>query len=323
MKKLRIISLIAAMALVFSMFCCTAFASEDVTSGADVTSSTDVETVSASDFISDYELVKFEVYAHRLSMLVPDLENIFTANSTNTEISSTLSGYTLEDIISYNDTYYSGNTISYLYSGTTDTSEIMINVLYTSNNYTQLIGNYSRLDDAALEDIRKSTYSYSGTYPDAIKLNGNTFLYAEGADDDYGYYSYTLETIVNGGRYQIYIDVTDPSPADKAVVNEIIQSIRIGGFRTTLYGAADSKLVTALLIAVIVLAVIVILLAFFIVRFSLFSSAAGNKFNIIGFNMPPSKKELAEIRKKQAKKKNQSTKNGKSVSIVDSFEDVD
>ena len=319
MKKLRIISLIAVLAMVFTVFGCTAFASE--VSDTDV-STTDV--VSASDYISDFELVKLEIDAHRFSMLVPDLENAFSANSTNSELSEVLSGYTAEDIINYNDTYYSGNIITYLYSGTTSTSEIMVNILYTSNNYTKFIGDYSDADDAVMEDLRTSTYSYSGTYPEIKKINGNIYLYSEGYDTDYGYYSYTMETIVGGGRYQIYIDITDPSPADKAVVDEMVDSIKIGGFRATLYGAADKNLVTALLIVVIVLFVIVCFLTFFVVRFSLFSNAAGSKFNIIGFNMPPSKAELEKLRKKQSSKKNQTKKSDtKTSSIVDSLEDID
>ncbi len=317
MKKFRIISLVAALALVFTAFSCTVFATE--VSTTDVSSS---DVTSATDYISDFELTELKIDAHRFSMLVPSLDGSFSANSTNSELAAAIPGYNVESIINYNDTYYSGNIISYLFSGTTESSNVMLNVLYTTNNYTKFIGDYSDVDQAVLDDLCASTYSYSGKFPEILNINGNTFLYSEGYDSEYGYYSYTLETIVGGGRYQFYIDLTNPSPADKAIVDNIVNSIKIGGFRATLTGAADKNLVTILLIAVIVLAVIVCLLTFFVIRFSLFSNAAGSKFNIIGFNMPPSKKELEELRKKQAKK-GQSKKNNSGSSIVDSISDID
>jgi len=301
MKNLRIISIIAALALVFTMFCCSVSATEADTANTTEVSNSSVPVVSTTDFISNFELTTIKIPQHRFSMLVPELDGSFSALSTNAELNTAIPGYNVESIINYNDTYYSGNIISYLFSGTTTSGDVMLNVLYTSNNYTQFIGDYSDVDEAVIEDLRTSTYSYSGTYPDVLTINGNTFLYSEGYDSEYNCYSYTLETIVNGGRYQFYIDLTDPSPADKAVVAKIVDSIKIGGFRTTLYGAADKTLVTVLLIVVCVLFVVVCFLTFFIIRFSLFTSAVGGKFNIIGFNMPPKKADIEKLRKNQKK----------------------
>jgi len=304
MKKLRIISLIAVFALVFTAFACTAFATEGETATGTVTSAPVSNAdliVSDTDSLSEYPLEKFEIPQHRLSVLIPKLDTSFSAANTNTEIAGAIPGYDLEGIINYNDSYYSGNILSYLYSGTSSNGDVMFNILYTSNNYTKFVGDYSDLDEAAINDLCNSTYTNSGTYPEVLSVNGNTFLYSEGIDTEYNCYSYSMETIVKGGRYTIYIDLVNPSPADKAIVSEIVDSIRIGGFRTNLYGAADSTLVTVLLIVVIVLTVIVALLTFFIIRFSLFTSAAGNKFNIIGFNMPPSKEEIAKLRREQKK----------------------
>ncbi len=321
MKKLRIISLLAVLSLVISVFTGTVFATEADTTGT--TSTTDVVSGSdaAADYLSNYELIELAIAPHRMSILVPELDSTFSANSTNADLSAALpnSGLSVEDIINYPDNY--GGSITYLFSGSSANSGVMMNVIYTSNNFTQFIGDYNDASEAVLEDIRTSVLTYSGSFPEIRKVNGNTFLFAEGYDSDYGYYSYSMETIVGGGRYQIYIDLADASTADKDIVEEIISSIKIGGFKTTNYGAADKTLATVLLIVVIILAVLVALLTFFVVRFSLFAKAAGSKFNIIGFSMPPSKAELEAMNKKQ--KKNQSKKNTAASSIVDSISDVD
>ena len=316
MNRLRLLSLIMILAVIFSVFGASsvfATAADDVVSdssaaasGSDIT----VPVVSATDHIASYQTYDLKIKPHRLSITVPKLESAFSANSTKTALEQALpdSGYTPESIINFTDSYYSGDAISYLYSGSSANSSIMINILYSANNYTQFIGNYKDLDDDKLEDIRTTTLSFNGEYPELRKINGNLYLYAEGLDEEYGYYSYSLETIINGGRYRIYIDLSDPSPADSAAATEIIRSLKIGGIRPSLTGAASSNLVTVLLIAVIVLFFAVCLLTFFIVRFSLYSTAAGSKFNIIGFNMPPKKKELERYRKarERAERKAQS-----------------
>lgn len=333
MYRLRVVSLVMILAVIFSVFgAASAFATADaVVSDTSAVSNSDIAgpIVSATDHIATYETYKLKIKPHRLSMTVPKLESSFSANSTKAALEKALpdSGYTPESIINFTDSYYSGDAISYLYSGSSANSSIMINILYSSNNYTQYLGDYKSLDDEKLEDIRTTTLSFNGDYPELRKINGNLYLYAEGFDESYGYYSYSLETVINGGRYRIYFDISDPSPADSAIAAEMIRSLKIGGIRPTLTGAASNALVTALLAAVIILFLAVCLLTFFIVRFSLYSSAAGSKFNIIGFNMPPKKKELERYRKERerAERKTQSkitpAENNNRTSLTDSLSD--
>lgn len=338
MKKMRIVSLVMIIAVLFSVFgAVSAFATEgEVVSNADLTSGSDIAApvVSATDHIATYQTYKLKIKPHRLTMTVPKLESAFSANSTNSALEKALpeSGYNIESIINFTDSYYSGDAISYLYSGSSANSSIMINVLYSENNFTHYIGDFKNLDEEKLEDLRKTTLSFNGDYPEVRKINGNLYLYAEGLDESYGYYSYSLETIINGGRYRIYIDMSDPSPADSAVATEMIRSLKIGGLRPNLTGAADNALVIALLIAVIVLFAAVCLLAFFVIRFSLFASAAGSRFNIIGFNMPPKKKELEKFHRERERAERKSKSKGKNtaaadidrkVSLTDSISDED
>lgn len=336
MKKMRIVSLVLIIAVIFSAFgAISAFATEDdVISNADLISGSDIipPVVSATDHIATYQTYKLKIKPHRLTMTVPKLESAFSANSTNSALATALpeSGYNLESIINFTDSYYSGDAISYLYSGSSANSSIMINILYSENNFTKYIGDYKNLDDEKLEDLRTTTLSFNGEYPEIRKINGNLYLYAEGLDESYGYYSYSLEAIINGGRYRIYIDISDPSPADYAVATEMIRSIKIGGLRPTLAGAADNALVIALLAAVIILFIMVCLLGFFIIRFSLFASAAGSRFNIVGFNMPPKKNELerfrrererAERKTKEKAKKTVAADVDRTISLTDSISD--
>ena len=345
MFKLRIISLFVVLSMLFVLFgSVCAFAAEteeiDISELAD---SLEGYTISDSDFaallsgsdvpsgtdhIADYETFVFKVKQHRLSMTVPKFDAGFDINSPNTTFADL--GYSLEDVLSYND-QYSGSTFSNLYSYYSDNGQVMFSIVYMSNNYTQAVGDYSRLSDEKLEDIRTASLSFNNEYPELRTINGNKFLFACGDDEQYGFYSYSLETIVNGGRYQIYVDLTDPTQADQAAVTEMLRTIKIGGLRPSLYGAADNTLVTVMLIALCVMFAVVCLLAFFIIRFSRYAAAAGSKFNIIGFNMPPKKAELekyAKAQKRAERKANQNAaKNApkhefdRSVSLTDSLSD--
>lgn len=345
MFKLRLISLFTALSLLFVLFgsvCAFAAETEEIDAAqleellgdytisdsdfAALLSGSDVP--SGTDHISDFETYVFKAKQHRLSMTVPKFENGFNINSTNADISE--QGYSLEDVLSYND-QYSGSIVSYLFSDYSENGQVMVSILYLSNNYTQIIGDYSKLSDEQLEDIRTAKLSFNNEYPELRKINGNTYLFSCGDDEEYGFYSYSLETIVNGGRYQVYIDLTDPTQVDLAAATEMIRSLKIGGLKSTLYGAADKTLVTVMLIALCVLFAVVCLLTFFIIRFSRYASAAGSKFNIIGFNMPPKKDELEKYAKEQRraerKAKQNAAKNApkqefdRSVSLSDSLSD--
>lgn len=281
MKKLRVISLFAAFSLLLCLCCGSVYAtspSDTPVSGSDV---------SAPTALSDYELVKYKVDAHQLSMLVPDFETSFGAANNNLEIAVLLSGYTLEDIINYNYDYY-GGSLSYIFSGYSDDQNVSVNCVYFANKYTEFIGNYDDISDVDMAAIAATTSLLgSEAYSSVVTIAGHTFLWEEYTDAETGTYSVCAETIVNGGRYQIFIDLNNPSEMDKTVADKIINSIRIGGLAPSHLGAASSGLTTALLVIVCVLLILVLLLAFFIVRFSLYSKAAGGSFNIIGFSLPP------------------------------------
>ncbi len=342
MFKLRVISLFLSLVMIFTLtgsLAVFAQAADDVdldtlSAGLDgynisdsdfaaLLSGTDVP--SATDHISDYTTSVFNAKQHRLSMLVPELEGGFNINSTHADMKRF--GYSLEEFLNYYDSY-TGNTVSYLYSGSSENGSVMVSVMYSANNFTKLIGDYSKLSGEQLEDFRTAKLAFNGEYPELRVINGNTFFYSSGDDTEYGYYSYSLETIVKGGRYQIYIDLTNPSPADQAVAIEMVRSVKIGGLRASLTGAADSTLVTVMLVALCILFALVGLLTFFIIRFSKFSIAAGSKFNIIGFNMPPKKAELEQFAKQQKRaerKAKESSANvpkkdiDRSVSLTDSL----
>lgn len=284
MKKLRIFSVIAVFSLLVCL-CCTPVYATSTSDSDSAVSGSDVIAPAAS--LSDYELVKYKVPAHQLSFLVPDFETSFGAASNNLEIYAILSGYTLEEIINYSYDYY-GSTLSYLYTGYSEDQSVSVNCVYFSDKYTQFIGNYDDLDEVDMQAIAATTSLLSNeTVSSVVKIGGHTFLYEEYTDAATNTYSICVETIANGGKYQLFIDIIDATSSDKAIANKMIKSVRIGGLAPSNFGAANNGLVVALLVIVCILLALVLLLAFFVVRFSLYSKAAGGSFNIIGFSLPP------------------------------------
>lgn len=270
------------------------------------------DTVSPTDHIALYPLEKISVDEHRLSMLAPKMAVSLTSGASNSEISSSLGETwgieTRQDLLSTFD-YSSGTSYSYLYSGISENRSIYIYVIYQENAYTRHIGSYRGKSADELEDICANTdLLFGGDYSVLRSIHGNTYVFQEGVDESYGYYSYAMETIINGGRYNIYIDLTDATESDKTVAADIIDSLRIGGKRASLSGAAEKSAVIILSVCVAVLAALVLLLGFFIVRFGMFSKAAGSSFNIIGFNLPPSAKEIERIMSDQDSKSKRSGK---------------
>ena len=286
-KNIKLTALL--LCLIFALATCvgagTAFASEVSTTDASA-------TVSASDTtaqLANYPLRKMNIDAYQLSMLVPELDVYFSIDGTDEDVSAALSSYgitNLESVINYTDYY--GNSYTHIYNGNSSDSNVSMYIIYNKNNYTEFIGSYDRLDDKAMESVRSSNDILgSGTECNLMNIHGTTFLYQESTDASLGTYSVGLKSIINGGEYQFCIYLTNPTEADYVAVNKIVDSIKLGGVKYSNVGIANNTLVVVLLVCCIVLLIVAALLAFLIFRFSKFQTAAGSKFNIIGFNLPP------------------------------------
>ena len=288
MKKLRLSAialamiLLAAFAAAPAAFAAGDIAADTVVSGTDASSS-DVTPTDAAH-LYDYPLSDFAVDYHNLTFSAPKLDGAFSASYTNKEIQSEFGQYNLSEILDYND-YYSGN-YSYLYYASTANQDVLMYIIYNSTNYSQFVGDYSALSDEQLEDACAISLFGNDEYPTVRKLGGNVFLCQQYDDEEYGT-SIMAQTVVKGGMYTVCIEMADPTAVDLARAEMILGSVKVGGVKLSHIGAASRTTVIILLVIIILLLIAVALLAFFIIRFHCFARAAGSRFAIIGFNMPP------------------------------------
>lgn len=291
MKKFaKISSLILVLILVVSMGASSAFAAEvtpvdaqlysavsdsTVVSGSEVSGS----TVSGTGFAS-YGTVDVSLKKFGFSMTLPNLDKIVTVDSPSAEIYETL-GVTLDQMLSY----------GYLvYALSADESQALY-VSFEESNYAKLIGNYNDLSDSELQDIANETadnYGLMGS--DAVKvesINGNMFIHVmetyeeDGVITDYNMYT----TIIDGVIYTVGLQASNVTAEDQAAIDKIVSSMNFSSSNSVIgLSAGNSNMV--LIILIVILFLIVALLSFFIIRFSIFSRAAGSSFNIIGFDFP-------------------------------------
>lgn len=246
--------------------------------------------VTPTDHIADYPLKELKIDYFRLKMLVPDLEEGFSAAETNKEIHDKLfDNYGIgnkQDILNYAD-YYGGNA-TYLYNGSSKNDDITFMVMYEENNYTRYIGEYARLNEDEIKDICENTdYMGSGDTVYARAINGKTFLCQISDMPDTQSTTYVANTIIGGGMYSFYINLSDASEIDDNTIDTIFRSIHVKGTAKEYYDTASRLFATILAVICGILLIVTALLCFFIYRFNAFAKAAGSSFSIIGFNLPP------------------------------------
>jgi len=184
---------------------------------------------------------------------------------------------------------YSGFSNYILYSMSGNGND-MLAISYTESNWSRFIGNYADLSAEEQEELAAATDMLgTGTFASFRVINGTPVMVQEHFDQLSSTMVYVVRAIVDGGAYDMYIQVTDPGDEDMDAAEEIISSLKVSGVNPQRYGVASTCTTTWLIVLVAVLFVIVALLAFFMIRFSAFAKASGSEFNIIGFNSPEKK----------------------------------
>lgn len=223
-------------------------------------------------------------------MTVPMLDSIITAEqppSTMVEIGASM----LPDQLLNGDSY--GGMPPLLVYATNSDQSAMVAVAYETNNYAKMIGSYSNLTPADLETMMDSFSAQYGimgnTESQGVEsaiINGNTYIHffdASGTGTEANV-RHEYHTVVGGVSYTIYLIFSgELSAEDNALIEDCINSIKFSG--SSILSPTPSS-VKWLTVAVVILAGLSLLMGFFLVRFSLFSKAAGSSFNIIGFDIP-------------------------------------
>ncbi len=314
MKKiLRSVAALLAVAVIASCFTMSAFAGassgdamtdaelsellemlEDqgvAVSGADVSGS----DISASDVIApvvktfgQYELTEQRFDEYGVTISVPAFEQSGNIYSSADEL-----GLLFGDTVSANalfDISYGGFT-NYICYGTTSDGSSMMALTYTESNWSRFIGSFANLSAEEMERMESGSDLIGvgdGSTATFRVINGTPMLCQEYYDTAYMAKYYIVRTIVDGGMYELYMQLYNPTDADSTAADQIINSLDIDGFNVQRYGVASTRTTGWLIALVALLFAAVALLAFFIVRFSLFAKASGSSFNIIGFDLPGS-----------------------------------
>jgi len=266
----------------------TAVSGTDV-SGADVSAS-DVIGIAAKPF-GEYDLTEHSFREYGLSFLAPDFKLHGTVYSDAQQLSALL-----DDSARINalfDISYSGFT-NYVYYGTTDDGSSMMAVTYTESNWSRFLGNFADLspeDQLRIENGSDLIGVGDGSTAAFRVINGTPMLCQEHYDTAYMAKYYIIQAVVDGGLYEIYIQLTNPSDADMNTADQIINSLKIKGFNPQRYGVASTATTGWLIALVALLFIAVAFLAFFVIRFSMFAKASGSSFNIIGFDLPSAEDE--------------------------------
>ena len=181
-----------------------------------------------------------------------------------------------------------------LYTFTPNQNYCAVSVFVTDldsiNNY---YGDYASLNDEKKAELIAASGSDEGSTAEFVTINGQTYLQVTMTDDDASsgnhYVQYQFTTVIGGQRYVIYIQTANANDADKAVINSMIQSIRLKGLSTL-------RVIDIVLIAVCaVLAIALALVYFFFYRANQFVKAGITDYPRLGFDMPDNAVEEDDI----------------------------
>jgi len=256
-----------------------------VASGTDVSGS-DALGVLSSEMLGIIELVENSFKEFGLKVLTPDYTTSGDIYSDASQLSALMGGAANADALF--EISYSGFS-NYIYYGAAADGSSMVAVTYTESNWSRFIGNFSDL--SAEEQTRIEAGSDligvgDGSTASFRVINGTPMLCQEYYDTEYMAKYYLVQAVVDGGMYELYIQIASPSDADMVAADRIINSLKISGVNPQRYGVASTCTTTWLIVLVVLLFAVVALMAFFLVRFSMFAKASGSSFNIIGFDLP-------------------------------------
>ncbi len=148
-------------------------------------------------------------------------------------------------------------------------------------------GDYSKLtkaqqDELIAQNVSQGDSTAKGSFE---KINGRTYLMISKTDVDTStgnkYVVYGLYTVIGSYKYIIQTVVINPDKNDLQVVNEMLNSIKLGGVREPL-----SPLDIALIVCVAVLLVAVAIALFTLYRMNRFVKTGTELKTVFGFDLP-------------------------------------
>lgn len=247
--------------------------SEDDSADAIVTEET-VAVVSGCDLKSE-NLVKAKVKQYGLTMLVPK-DHVITVDSDTSVFSST----------DFSRSYFmEQGCILYSYTDNANYCAVSVFVSEQDSIY-DYYGDYSNLS-AAKRDELVADSSSEGTTTEFVTINGRSYIQTTASNNSSGdeFTQYQFTTVIDHKQYVIYIQTQNADANDKAVLNEMIGSIKLSG-----EGIQLSKADVLLTVVCIILLIAVIVIYFFFYRANQFVKLGITNYTRLGFDLPKANK---------------------------------
>ena len=276
-KKLITTLAVFVLVLMTSIFCMTVFAEktqEDETLTAAVT-----PAVSGCDLKKD-DLHMAKVKLTNFSMLVPKGELLTVESSSKDYENSKLMemGYNRSSLI---------NSNIFLYYNSNYTNECTVyGVIVQLNPLDAYYSDYAKLTKEQQDELIAQRIASTGNTSakgSFEKINGITYMFIKDSNQDgeNKYVDYELSTVIGKYKYVVQINATNPDQNDRDVLNEMINSIKIGGMKEPL-----SPLNIALVVCVAILLVAVAFAFFTLYRFDRFVKSGATNVRMFGFDLP-------------------------------------
>ena len=271
---------VLVLTLLTSIFCMTAFADKAEKKEKDESAAVTASTVVSGCDLKKDELQMAKVKMTDFSMLVPK-GDIITAESDSSVFVKAKADYGFDRsvLIDENAFFYFNNkkgNYCQVYAGFDEVKPL-----------AGYYGDYSRLTAEQQKEIINQSITDGDTTSKGSfeKINGRTYLLISKTEDDTAtgnkYSIYALYTVIGSYKYIVQIVVVNPDKNDLQVVNDMLNSIKLGGIKTPM-----SPLEIALIVCVVILLLAVAFAFFTLYRFDRFVKRGVTNISMFGFNLP-------------------------------------
>ena len=284
-KKILTFLMVAVLTLLVSIFCMSAAAESADNAKATSSEASSLPLVSGCDLKKE-DLTMVNIKIAGLKMLIPTGKDngkgeLITIESDPEDIKNSQfakAGYSRSTLID-------GNIFLYFNTDSDNYCQVYAG-LVPLNPLDAYYGDYSQLTDGMKDEILSQEVSADspGITGSFEKINGRTYLLiSNNSSDSTGSkeVSYALYTIIGKYKYIIQIVAVNPNAEDLKVVNEVLNSVKLGGLSEPV-----STLEIALIVCVVVLLIAVAFAVFMLYRLGQYVKTETVPASVFGFDVP-------------------------------------
>jgi len=275
--------MVMALTLIVSIFCMSVAAEDNTDDIAALLSGT--PAVSGCDLKQD-DLTMVKVKTTDFKMLVPtgkdnDKGELITIETSPDDLSKSefaKAGYSRSTLID-------GNIFLYFNTDNDNYCQVYAGLI-TLSPLDSFYGDYSNLtqelkDEILAQEVSADDPSTTGSFE---KINGRTYLLTSKTESDEAggkFVTYGLYTIIGEYKYIVQVVANNPTSQDLNVINEMLNSIKIGGLSEPM-----TTLDVTLIVCVVVLLIAAAFAIFMIYRLGQYIKAGTVPGSVFGFDIP-------------------------------------